>query len=173
MGDASGNIRAGLPADIQHRRQAVHCGLVGSWRRQPAHGADGTRSGRALSVLRQRALRIRAPRQKVERVRTASSTASPATRGAGHRLLWPAAFSKQMQSYRRRLPHWIPDDTVIFVTWRLFNSAPPIRPAILTAESVLSGQTQRSGPLWLQNPRIARRVDDAIQYGETRNLYSL
>jgi putative DNA methylase len=27
--------------------------------------------------------------------------------------------------------------------------------------------------MWLQDPRIARMVDDAIQYGETRNLYSL
>jgi REP element-mobilizing transposase RayT len=81
-----------------------------------------------------------------------------------------------MQCYRRKLPHWIPDDSVIFVTWRLAGSVPPIRPEILTAEN--TGRTpsvrlRRDGPVWLLDPRVARIVDQAIQHGETRGFYSL
>ena len=85
--------------------------------------------------------------------------------------------------YRRRLPHWVPDDTVIFVTWRLAGSAPPVDPAILTAEN--TGRTpflmndralgtSGTGPFWLQDARIARIVENALQYGETvRGFYFL
>ncbi len=83
--------------------------------------------------------------------------------------------------YRRRLPHWIPDGAVIFVTWRLADSSPPVRPAILTAED--TGRTprhdeiadyERMGPRWLRQPRVAQIVENALWYGETaRGFYSL
>jgi len=90
-----------------------------------------------------------------------------------------------MLYYRRRLPHWIPDGAVIFVTWRLAGSAPPRTPEFLTAEN--TGRTpfswkdkdkvldsSRTGPFWLRDPRIARIVENALQYGETaRGFYSL
>jgi REP element-mobilizing transposase RayT len=83
-----------------------------------------------------------------------------------------------MLCYRRRLPHWVPDDTVIFVTWRLAGSSPPSRPEILTAENTsrapLIRQHQPTGPLWLREPRIASMVEEALQYGEAgRGFYSL
>jgi len=37
--------------------------------------------------------------------------------------------------YRRHLPHWIPDQSVIFVTWRLAGSIPVRAPDILTPEN--------------------------------------
>jgi hypothetical protein len=88
-----------------------------------------------------------------------------------------------MLCYRRRLPHWLPDDTVIFVTWRLAGSAPPSRPEILTAENTGRApfavsdkalDTSRTGPFWLRDARIARVVENALEYGETaRGFYSL
>jgi putative transposase len=89
----------------------------------------------------------------------------------------------KMLYYRRRLPHWVPDDAVIFVTWRLAGSEPPSRPQILTAEN--TGRTRFArkdealdhaitGPLWLSDARIAGIVENALQYGDTvRGLYSL
>lgn len=88
-----------------------------------------------------------------------------------------------MLYYRRHLPHWIPDNKVIFVTWRLAGSAPPCVPPILTAEN--TGRIpfatddkvvdcSRTGPFWLRDPRIAGIVENALQYGETaRGFYSL
>jgi putative transposase len=65
---------------------------------------------------------------------------------------------------RRHLPHWIPDDSTIFVTCRLAGSAPPTKrePGHII------------GPLWLQDPRIAGIVKDALLYGEgVRHFYRL
>ena len=60
--------------------------------------------------------------------------------------------------YRRHLPHWIPEDSILFITWRLFGSIPH----------------SPSGPLWLQDTRIASLVAGALQYGDaTRRLYDL
>jgi REP element-mobilizing transposase RayT len=85
--------------------------------------------------------------------------------------------------YRRRLPHWIPDKTIVFVTWRLAGSLPPPAPGILTAAN--TGRTPipqrdnqldhlRTGPLWLQDSRIPAVVTQALKYGETvRQLYAL
>jgi putative transposase len=88
-----------------------------------------------------------------------------------------------MLLYRRHLPHWFPDRTIIFVTWRLAGSAPPSTQEILTAEN--TGRTPfqvrderldrcRSGPFWLRDERIARMVQDALQHGTTvRRSYDL
>jgi REP element-mobilizing transposase RayT len=88
-----------------------------------------------------------------------------------------------MLFYRRHLPHWIPDDAVVFVTWRLAGSTPPVTPAVLTLEN--TGRAPfyvrdealgrwRSGPLWLQDPRVASMLVKALQYGEAvRAFYQL
>src|ERR1700674_1839469 len=47
-----------------------------------------------------------------------------------------------MSFTRRHLPHWIPDNSIIFVTWSLAG-----------------------GQRWLADPRCARIVADALIYG--------
>jgi putative transposase len=92
--------------------------------------------------------------------------------------LWPAGT---VLYYRRRLPHWIPDGAVIFITWRLADSGPPVRPAILTAENTGRAPRHdkvpdyaRPGPRWLRQPRVAQIVENALRYGDTaRDFYSL
>ncbi len=70
-----------------------------------------------------------------------------------------------MSYTRRHLPHWIPEDTAVFVTCRLAGSLPRNDEQLDRAES---------GPLWLQDARIARVVEDALLYGETaRQFYEL
>jgi REP element-mobilizing transposase RayT len=61
---------------------------------------------------------------------------------------------------RRHLPHWIPDHVAVFVTWRLAGYFPR------------EGQSFR-GALWLQDPRIAKMVNDALLYGEASGRYDL
>ena len=88
-----------------------------------------------------------------------------------------------MLCYRRRLPHWVPDDTVIFVTWRLAGSAPPSRPETLTAEGTGGtplirqnkfAECSPTGLPCLRDPHIANMVEEAFQYGEAvRGFYSL
>jgi hypothetical protein len=92
---------------------------------------------------------------------------------------------------RRHLPHWIPEATAIFVTWRLAESLPPrtevigcdrgltddkkrssVPPAFLRHDERLHGE--RSGPVWLQDSRVACVVANALLYGETvRRYYEL
>jgi len=80
-----------------------------------------------------------------------------------------------MLYYRRRLPHWIPDDAAVFVTWRLAGSAPPVQPEILTAENtgrlpfLLHDQRMDSAaaaPFWLRDKRVAGVIENALLYGE-------
>ena len=83
---------------------------------------------------------------------------------------------------RRHLPHWIPEETAVFVTWRLAGSLPP-QVGVLAAEH--SGRNPflqqderldgaRSGPAWLQDPRVASVVVNALLYGEAvRRFYQL
>jgi REP element-mobilizing transposase RayT len=53
--------------------------------------------------------------------------------------------------WRRRLPHWVPDNVEVFVTWRV------------------SGATA-----WLADPRIAAMVAEAILHGHnSRSFYEL
>ena len=76
--------------------------------------------------------------------------------------------------YRRHLPHWFPEQSIIFVTWRLAGSAPPISPEILTVENtgripfhIRDHWLDRSisGPFWLRDTRIASMVQDVLRYG--------
>jgi REP element-mobilizing transposase RayT len=60
---------------------------------------------------------------------------------------------------RRHLPHWIPDQAAIFVTWRLASP---------------NSFQEGCGPFWLQDSRVAGVVVDALLYGETvRHFYQL
>jgi REP element-mobilizing transposase RayT len=93
---------------------------------------------------------------------------------------------------RRHLPHWIPEETAIFVTWRLAGSLPPqseLAPpnnGRLTDDINRSSvplcflrqderlDRERSGPVWLQDSRIAGVVGNALLYGEAvRRFYEL
>ncbi len=57
----------GFPLTFSIGGQAVHRGDQRIGRRQPAHGADGARSGCSLSVVRERAVRVRAAGEEVAR----------------------------------------------------------------------------------------------------------
>lgn len=77
--------------------------------------------------------------------------------------------------YRRNLPHWHPEETAIFLTWRLSGSLPKgftedlkkcsrePRKQFLSTERVLDAAS--SGPLWLKDPEIAGCVERAIRRG--------
>ncbi len=95
----------------------------------------------------------------------------------------PCFVTLFMLFYRRRLPHWIPDQAFVFVTWRLAGSIPAPSPDIRTDENAgrlrflqrdESVDLLHSGPVWLQDPRIASVVANALRYGETvRQFYTL
>jgi REP element-mobilizing transposase RayT len=85
--------------------------------------------------------------------------------------------------YRRRLPHWLPEHTDIFVTCRLFGSLPRPSAEVLAKENT-SHTTFRqwnesldrceAGPTWLGDHRVATVVRDALLHGErTRHDYAL
>ena len=90
-----------------------------------------------------------------------------------------------MLFYRRRLPHWFPENTTVFVTWRLAGSLPAsIADTIgwqTTEHNALAHKFQlqddqldrcNTGPRWLSDPRIARLLQEAIRYGATvRGMY--
>jgi putative transposase len=62
-----------------------------------------------------------------------------------------------MPEYRRKLPHFHPGNTCLFITWRLAGSVPG-----------------KPGPLWLMDSRIADLVARAILVGEReRHFYEL
>jgi hypothetical protein len=88
-----------------------------------------------------------------------------------------------MLFYRGRLPHWVPDSSILFLTWRLAGSLPAPRadPRMPQHGAPVSfvQQDERlarssSGPFWLRDPRVASMVQQALRYRETpRNLYFL
>lgn len=75
----------------------------------------------------------------------------------------------------RRLPHWVPDDVPVFVTFRLAGTL-PVEPNPSAAVQPPGGagfvkmdlQLDRvSGDArWLADPRIARMLVDALHYGQ-------
>jgi REP element-mobilizing transposase RayT len=76
----------------------------------------------------------------------------------------------ESQFNRRKLPHWQPADTWIFVTWRLAGSEPRI-PACCARGltrgqlfTLLDDEADRAptGPLWLTDLRIAQLVQNTI-----------
>jgi putative transposase len=75
--------------------------------------------------------------------------------------------------WERRLPHWIPDQTPIFVTWRLAGTLPIAarQSSWMDADAELDRAV--SGPHWLNQPGIADTVANALRYGEKVGKYRL
>jgi len=83
-----------------------------------------------------------------------------------------------MSFYQRRLPHWHPEGATIFVTWRLFGTLPRQDHSNVGQADSLPSEGRRfvaqdrlldladSGPLWLQQPRVAGCVAEALLLGE-------
>ena len=86
-----------------------------------------------------------------------------------------------MPEYHRRLPHFHPEDTHLFITWRLWGSLPAKRSFAVypTAGHAFLAQDRAvdrpsSAPLWLKDPRIAELVAQTILIGDSeRNFYQL
>ena len=102
---------------------------------------------------------------------------------------------------RRHLPHWIPEDAAVFVTWRLAGSfsgdewdkvASCVAGDRSREHAALTDDTNRSsvlprlleqderldrahcGPAWLQDSRVACMFVEALRYGErARRFYEL
>ena len=81
----------------------------------------------------------------------------------------------------RRLPHWYPDHTPLFVTFRLRGTLPRNR---FPPPRSTSGQAfvwmdrflddARYGPTWLKDERVAGLVRDALHYSsERQQLFDL
>jgi REP element-mobilizing transposase RayT len=85
--------------------------------------------------------------------------------------------------WQRRLPHWVPEASIVFVTWRLAGTLPQPAPAVLRRDPhpgrvfLLQDRqmdSTRQGPRWLKDPQIATVVADALLYGDrVRRAYSL
>ncbi len=84
-----------------------------------------------------------------------------------------------MSFSRRHLPHWVPEQATVFVTWRLAGSVPVCADFRARDNESLLQQQERldsfdRGPFWLRDPRVARVVVDALEYGESvRQFYYL
>ena len=86
-----------------------------------------------------------------------------------------------MPEYKRRLPHFHPDDTHMFLTWRLFGSQPrghtPVRAETPGQAFVANDRfldLNPLGPHWLREGEIARLVAETFLAGETeRRFYEL
>jgi putative transposase len=87
-----------------------------------------------------------------------------------------------MPEYRRRLPHFHPNDAYLFLTWRQWGSSLPAKAdsttyptsghAFVAHDRVLDRRA--SGPRWLKDPRIADAVSHAILIGNCeRRFYRL
>ena len=83
--------------------------------------------------------------------------------------------------WRRKLPHWVPEDSIVFVTWRLAGSQPRRQAEIITNNPGLTFllddralDRAATGPRSLLDPRIADIVARALQYGESdKRFYNL
>jgi putative transposase len=90
-----------------------------------------------------------------------------------------------MTFYRRNLPHWHPEGSTIFLTWRLFGSLPSsilknhtARNGCATNPSALKNSARKefrcldslldrstTGPMWLKDARVAGAVLETIHKG--------
>ena len=82
-----------------------------------------------------------------------------------------------MEYHVRHLPHWNPGGRTIFLTWRLYGSLPAEVMAQLRQQRSKSAGKEflkadraldkaRAGPLWLNEPTIARCVVSALYRGD-------
>jgi REP element-mobilizing transposase RayT len=85
-----------------------------------------------------------------------------------------------MAEYRRRLPHFQPDDAYIFVTWRLYGSLPAEQPNVIYATPAHEFVAQdraldwADGARWLSDSRVAHVVAKTILAGASEKaLYEL
>jgi hypothetical protein len=85
--------------------------------------------------------------------------------------------------WRRRLPHWVPDDSIVFITLRLASTLPQPKLKLLTGDPnpgrafpLKDRQLDRmdTGPRWLTSPHVADLFVEALAYGErARHEYDL
>ena len=82
-----------------------------------------------------------------------------------------------MLEYRRRLPHFHPDDAYLFVTWRLYGSLPaaPLDVTYPTPGHAFAAKdralAQGHGRRWLSDPRVAQQVVEIIRAGESEKRF--
>jgi putative transposase len=83
-----------------------------------------------------------------------------------------------MSYYQRTLPHWHPDGTFLFVTWRLFGSLPQGASANAKGSAgrafvLMDRQLDRAGigRVWLRDARIARSVVEALRFAQDEQKY--
>jgi REP element-mobilizing transposase RayT len=82
-----------------------------------------------------------------------------------------------MLEYRRRLPHFHPDDAYLFVTWRLYGSLPaaPLDVIYPTPGHAFAAKdralAQGHGRRWLSDPRVAQQVVEIIRAGESEKRF--
>ena len=85
--------------------------------------------------------------------------------------------------WQRRLPHWVPEDATVFVTWRLAGTLSQPTPELLFNDPHPGVTFPRKGreldrtplgPHWLKDPRIATMFVEALRHGETaRRFYDV
>ena len=83
-----------------------------------------------------------------------------------------------MPEHRRRLPHFYPEDTWLFLTWRLWGSLPA---GLGVTEYTTPGHAfvandrlldrRSTGPRWLSDSRIADVVANAILIGDRERRF--
>ena len=86
-----------------------------------------------------------------------------------------------MTYYERNLPHWHPEGTAIFLTWRRHGTIDKFRSLGTSqdsgkqfAEMDRALDAAKLGPTWLKIPAIASLVEDALYFGVSQlKLYSL
>jgi putative transposase len=78
--------------------------------------------------------------------------------------------------YRRNLPHWHPEGSTLFITWRLCGSLPRVsdqsrakRVPVFAVEDFKKTDAildrAESGPVWLRNPHVADRFVSRLHKG--------
>ena len=81
----------------------------------------------------------------------------------------------------RHLPHWCPHGQNIFLTWRLHGSLPAQfhQPRKIESSGKEFARYDRAldnagtGPLWLQEPRIAESILHSLQMARQRKMFTL
>jgi putative transposase len=81
---------------------------------------------------------------------------------------WTVLTFRMDELYVRKLPHWLPADNWVFVTWRLAGSEPRYIPSkgLTDGENFLhrdeGADRAANVPIWLADRRVAQIVQDKI-----------